>query len=130
MPIPAWQIIAWDQVTTTVDEFDRAVTKLRHLATSVHGDDADSGLKHGQVLWGAEADGKMIGLAWDWAEVREDVIAMTDPMRVLSNLQLVAGDGSRLRESERLLHLNCAIHELRWQRHLARNQAPMLRAAA
>lgn len=130
MPIPAWQVIAWDQVVTTVDEFDKTIRKLRHLATAVHTDEGSSGLKHGQVLWGAEADGQMIGLAWDWAEVREDVIAMSDPMRVLSNLQLVTHDGKRLHESARLLHLNSVIHELHWQRQLDTAPAPQLLAAA
>jgi hypothetical protein len=120
MTIPAWQVIAWDPVVATVDEFDETVTKLRHLATAVHGDDAEDSLRHGQVLWGTEVNGRMVGLAWDWSEVRKDIVAMADPMRVLSNLTLVTRDGAPMPHHERVLYLNNAIHDLGWQHGLYR----------
>lgn len=120
MAIPAWQVIAWEPVVSTLEEFDKTVTKFRHLATAVHSEDSEEKLRHGQVLWGTEVDGHMIGLAWDWSEVRSDVIAMADPMRVLSNLTLVSSDGEPVAHHERLLHLNNAIHELGWQHGLYR----------
>jgi hypothetical protein len=62
-------------------------------------------------------------LAWDWAEVRKDVVALCDPMNVLSNVRLVDDEGAPLGAAERVLHLNSAIHELDWQPHVMRRQS-------
>jgi hypothetical protein len=115
MSIPAWQVITWPPVVTTMGEFAQLATRFRHLGTSVHVDESMQGLKYGQVLWGVEDGSSRIGLAWDWAEVRERVVAMADPMKVLSNVALRREDGVLVAERERLLHLNGAIHRWRWQ---------------
>jgi hypothetical protein len=115
MSIPAWQVITWNPVETTAGEFARLASRFRHLGTSVHADDAAHGLQYGQVLWGLERGSDRIGLAWEWAEVREHLVALADPMKVLSNLQIRRADGSLMPEAERLLHLNGAIHAWRWQ---------------
>lgn len=115
MSIPAWQVITWNPVETTEGEFARLASRFRHLGTSVHVDDSPQGLKYGQVLWGLDQGSQRIGLAWDWAEVRERVVALADPMKVLSNLQLRRSDGSPMPEAQRLLHLNGVIHGWRWQ---------------
>jgi hypothetical protein len=78
-----------------------------------------SGRRQGQALWVAAHEGARVGLAWDWAEVCDRVVALRDPMTVLSNLDLVDERGELLDESERLVHLNSAIHELDWQAHVA-----------
>ena len=119
MPIPAWQVITWSPVVATVDQFARSVRRFRHLGTSVHVDERGRGLKYGQVLWGVADDAGPMGVAWDWAEVDDHVIALADPMKVLSNLNLVNDDGSALSESHRIVRLNTAIHALRWQDQLA-----------
>jgi hypothetical protein len=115
MSIPAWQVITWNPVEVTVGEFAQLTGRFRHLGTSVHVDEHLPGLKYGQVLWGFEDGPMRIGLAWDWAEVRDRVVAMADPMKVLSNLALRRADGTLVSESDRLLHLNGAIHGWRWQ---------------
>jgi hypothetical protein len=115
MTIPAWQVISWSPVVTTVPAFEREIAKLRHLGTSVHTEELENGLRQGQVLWGVDEPSYAIGIAWDWAEVREDVVAVVDPMKVLSNVTLVDENGVCLNESSRIVYLNSAIHELRWQ---------------
>jgi hypothetical protein len=115
MTIPAWQVISWSPVVTTVPAFEREIAKLRHLGTSVHAEESDEGLRQGQVLWGVDEAAYAIGIAWDWAEVRHDVVAVADPMKVLSNVTLVDEDGVCLEESRRIVYLNSAIHELHWQ---------------
>lgn len=76
------------------------------------------GLLHGQVVWGTTTRDGMIGFAWDWMEVKEFVVAIADPMLIVSNLRLVDGDGASVPESERILCMNNAIHALGWQRSL------------
>ena len=115
MAIPAWQVISWSPVVTTVEAFEREVAKLRHLGTTVHEAESGGGQRQGQVLWGVDEPSHEIGIAWDWAEVRADVVALVDPMKVLSNVTLVDDDGVCLDDSRRIVHLNNAIHGLQWQ---------------
>jgi hypothetical protein len=70
-----------------------------------------------------------MGLAWDWCEVRH-VIALADPMTVLSNVQLTADDGQRLPRSQELLYLNNAIHELCWQDEVRSAKSAMAAAGS
>jgi hypothetical protein len=98
-----------------VKEWRRSSRKLRHLGTSVHVDEQAEGLRYGQVLWGREASDQMVGLAWDWREVMPEVIALADPMTVLSNLRLLDERGGRLSDAELLLQLNNTIYSLGWQ---------------
>ena len=119
MTIPAWQLIAWKPVLATLPEFRRALAQMRPLAEPPAGRSVETATaaRQGQALWAASHRGEPLGLAWDWAEVRDDVVALCDPMKVLSNVHLVGDDGAPLGEAERIVHLNSAVHELDWQPH-------------
>ena len=71
--------------------------------------------RQGQALWGGCIKGRHVGIAWDWAEVTSSVVAMSDPMKVLTNLVLTDDDGCILDDGATVLQLNGAIHELPWQ---------------
>jgi hypothetical protein len=130
MNIPAWQVITWKPVLATVDELARAVSSMQHLGTSVHIDDEGEERRYGQMLWGAEIGGRRVGIAWDWADVREGVVALADPMKILSNVVLLERDGTVLDDGARVVHLNNAIHEMTWQRQVPRRHARLARLAA
>ncbi len=119
MTIPAWQLISWKPVLTTLPEFRRALAHMRPFAeSSLEGAGPGGprdGPRQGQALWAGTHKGQPLGLAWDWAEVRKNVVALRDPMNVLSNVRLVDDEGVPLGAAERVLHLNSAIHELDWQ---------------
>jgi len=115
--IPAWQLISWKPVLTTLPEFRRAIAQMRPVGDPPRKvrpaeDGPPRGPRQGQALWAANHDGAPLGIAWDWAEVRRDVVALCDPMNVLSNVRLVDDDGEPLGEAERMVHLNSAMHAL------------------
>lgn len=124
MTIPAWQLISWKPVLTTLPEFRRAVKAMRPWgeAGAESPGAARPGPRQGQAVWAADLEGLPLGLAWEWAEVRADVVALCDPMNVLSNVRLVSAEGAPLGESERMVHLNSAIRELDWQSHVMQRQ--------
>ena len=124
MTIPAWQLITWKPVLTTLTEFRRALARMRPLGPAACAERPPQGGRQGQALWAATHQGQPLGLAWDWAEIREDVVALCDPMNVLSNVTLVDTKGEQVDGAERILHLNSAIHELDWQAHVTGRQAP------
>jgi hypothetical protein len=69
----------------------------------------------GQTLWGGPLDDGEAGLAWDWVQTTRGVVAMADPMSVVTNLRLVGDEGEVLTSLRASLYLNAMVHELPWQ---------------
>jgi hypothetical protein len=75
----------------------------------------------GHTVWGRFSGEGDAGLAWDWIEVGCGVVAMVDPMRVVTNMQLLSLDGRVLTASEAALHFNEFVHRLPWQEEVRRH---------
>ncbi len=115
MVIPSWHVVTWPKVVAGVEDWRGWTGHFRHWGTSVEDDDELPGRQRGQAVWGLEVDGRRVGVAWEWREVRANVVAMDDPMVVLANIELHDGEGRCLREGQRLLALHELIHDLPWQ---------------
>lgn len=115
MQINAWQLMTSDPIVKTVNEFEKATHELRQVGSHVRAPDARSGLRSGQEVWAALADGEAIQIAWEWTELKPDVVALFDPMSILCNVALVDGRGRELGRSKRMLHLNNTVHRLDWR---------------
>ena len=125
MAIPAWAVVSWPEVFATVQELEDAVQHMRPLGRSLeHGCD-EPPHRHGQAVWGCSLNGRRIGIAWDWAEVMNSVVALRDPTRVVSNLILTDSEGRMLDDNTSMLEFNGAIHGLPWQEQVL---APSRRA--
>lgn len=94
--------------------------RFRHLATRVTNSVGSSGQCSGHTVWGRFCGDGDAGLAWDWVEVGKGVIAMVDPMRVVTNLRLVSVDGQLLTASDAALHFNQFVRRLPWQDEVCR----------
>ena len=84
---PAWSVYAWPPVLW---QADRALElHFRHLGTRV----LDSGHKifpsSGQTLWAMPSSDGEAGMAWDWVMLSQGVVAMADPLSVITNLRLL-----------------------------------------
>lgn len=93
---------------------------FKHLATRVTCARTGSEPCSGHTIWRGLSDYEPAGLAWDWIEIASGVVAMVDPMRVLTNLQLVNTHGHVLAASEAALHFNQFVHRLPWQEEVRR----------
>ena len=120
MNVPAWHIVGWPVVELSVEHW-KELSKFQLVGQSARHD--QSGRRLGNTLWAAEIFGQQVGLAWEWCEVLPNVIVMTDPMSIMSNVTLTAMDG-RPNEFERVLHLNNAVYQINWQKGLASVQRP------
>lgn len=115
MQTPAWQVAAWGKVDLSVAQWDHLTSNFRCLGISDSGIDMDRGLRFGQAVWGAGTEhDEHVALAWDWREVRPGVVAMADPMTVVSNVVLLE-DGHPIESLKQILYLNNAIFSLPWQ---------------
>jgi hypothetical protein len=74
----------------------------------------------GQTVWAATASSGQAGMAWDWIQLSRGVVAMADPLSVITNLRLVDSDGAVLSQIESLRHLNEIVHTLAWQDEVER----------
>lgn len=72
----------------------------------------------GQTLWagrGPDVDDAEAGMAWDWVQVADGVLAMADPMSVVTNLRLVSDSGEVLTAHAAAMYLNEMVRVLPWQ---------------
>jgi len=74
----------------------------------------------GQTMWGgSSADGEA-GVAWDWIQITHGVVAIADPMSVITNLRLVGDEGEVLTAWQAARFLNEIVHALPWQHEVTR----------
>ena len=74
----------------------------------------------GQTIWGGQSEDGEAGVAWDWVQISADVVAMADPMSVITNLRLVGEEGEVLTALESARFLNEIVHALPWQNEVQR----------
>jgi hypothetical protein len=74
----------------------------------------------GQTLWTGNADDGAAGVAWDWIRLPEGVVAMADPLSLVTNLQFVGPAGEVLAPLQSVLQLNEIVHTLPWQDEVQR----------
>ena len=109
--IPAWAVFAWPTVLWQASH--REGIHFLHLGTRVT--TVDRPTCSGQTLWGDPDATQAAGLAWDWIELGQGVVAMADPMAVITNVRLLGANGEVLTAVEAAPHLNELVHALPWQ---------------
>lgn len=77
----------------------------------------------GQTVWGGRAADSAAGLSWDWIEVAEGIIAVADPMMMVTNLRLIGSEGEVLTALQAAPHLNGIACRLPWQTEVLRTLA-------
>ncbi|MCK6434310.1 MAG: hypothetical protein HUU30_13780 [Burkholderiaceae bacterium] len=114
---PSWSLRAWPPMFWSASE--ARTLPLKHVSTHVTSLGARGRCPAGQTLWAGQIDDIDAGLAWDWVQVSHDVVAMADPMAVVTNLRLLGREGEVLTAFESALHLNELVHALPWQAAVA-----------
>ena len=78
------------------------------------------------VLWQAGAATELhlvhlgTGVAWDWIELRQGVVAMSDPLGVVTDLRLLDEHGEALTRTQVATQLHQLVHALPWQSEVER----------
>jgi len=117
-PVSPWSLRAWPPILWQAGRAQGL--RFHHLGTRVtFTGDRMFGLA-GQTMWGgSSADGEA-GVAWDWIQISRGVVAMADPMSVVTNLRLIGDEGEVLTALEAARFLNEIVHQLPWQHEVAR----------
>lgn len=115
---PPWTVRAWPPLLWQVENL--RPLQLRHLGTRVTNPGDQISRTAGQTIWATAFGDGQAGMAWDWIQLSRGVVAMADPLSVVTNLRLVNPDGDVLTPLESLRRLNEVVHMLRWQDEVER----------
>ena len=115
---PAWIVCAWPPLLWQASRAPQL--HLTHLGTRVLRSGDDDYPCSGQTLWGDANESRSAGVAWDWVEIQDGIVAMADPLGLVTNIRLVDADGAELTEMQAAVRLNQLVHELPWQRIVKR----------
>lgn len=115
---PPWTLRAWPPLLWQLGKV--ATLGMQHIETQITNPGEAMFRTTGQTLWGWRCDEGEAGMAWDWVLLSRGVVAMADPLAVVSNLRLVRGGGDVLSQSELALHFNTIVHGLPWQDEVVR----------
>jgi len=115
---PAWIVCAWPPILWQASRAPQL--HLMHLGTKVL-NFGDEGMPcTGQTLWGEETDDHSAGVAWDWVRLLPGVVAMSDPLGLVTNLKLLDDQGEALTNLEAAVRLHQLVHALPWQSEVQR----------
>ena len=115
---PPWTLRAWPSLLWHVGK--QSPLRLQHLGTQVTHPGDGMFRSAGQTLWAWHGDDGDLGMAWDWIQLTRGVVAMADPMAVVTNLRLVGDEGESLSARESARHFNWIVHGLPWQHEVER----------
>ena len=115
---PPWTLHAWPPLLWQVGK--QIPLRLQHLGTQISNLGDSSGCTLGQTLWAWHGQDGDLGVAWDWVQIKPGLVAMADPMAVVSNLRLIDDGGEVLTVAESARHFNAIVHALPWQNEVDR----------
>lgn len=114
----AWALSAWPPLLWQATE--PKPVRFHHLGTHITPTRSLPGCFSGQTLWMAHGAEGEAGMAWDWIEIAHGVVAMADPLSVVSNVRFIGDEGEVLTALQAAPYLNGLVHQLPWQREVAR----------
>ena len=117
-PTTPWSLRAWPPILWQAGH--ESQLRFHHLSTRVTFAGDRISRTAGQTMWGGSSGSGDAGVAWDWIQIADNVVAMADPMSVVSNLRLIGGEGEVLTALESARYLNEIVHALPWQTEVQR----------
>lgn len=116
--VPAWSVYAWPALVYRAQA--ATAWQLTHLGTCVFSPGDAHQPCCGQTLWGSDLESGAAALAWDWVGLCPGVVALADPLGLITNLQLVDDAGEPLPTLKAAMHLNQMVRALPWQTEVQR----------
>jgi hypothetical protein len=114
----AWSLRAWPPLLWQADKPARVC--FQHVGTRVELIGDTPGPPTGQTVWAAVAAGGQAGMAWDWVQIARGVVAIADPMSVITNVRLIGDGGEVLTAQQAARFLNELVRTLPWQQEVRR----------
>lgn len=117
-PATPWSLRAWPALLWQLGS--PASVHFYHLDTRITFPGSGSEPAAGQTLWSGRSDAGEAGMAWDWVQIAQGVVAIADPMSVVTNVRLVGDEGEVLTAHAAARFLNELVRTLPWQSEVRR----------
>jgi hypothetical protein len=117
MSITAWQLCSWPPCRWRVPDDCAQWPAFVHVQSSVK-PQAVGGreeLRQGDTVWVGQLGTAIVGLGWEWIELRRGVFMLKDPNYVATNLQFLDQALAPLDELDAIVSANRVAHALPWQ---------------
>jgi hypothetical protein len=114
----SWSIRAWAPILWQAEGAD--ALRFDHVGTQIFPVAGEDSPVCGQTVWRTDAPQGEAGVAWDWVMLSDEVVAMADPMCVVTNLRLLGDKGEVLTSWEAARHLSRIVYGLPWQHEVQR----------
>lgn len=114
----AWRVVSWPPVLWQADATPRL--QLVHLGTAVVNRGDREMPCCGHTVWGTKGQDGPAGMAWDWIQIPQGVVALADPLALMTNLWLLDTAGQVLSPMQAVPRLNEIVHGLPWQLEVQR----------
>lgn len=111
----ASSIAMWLPVDVKLQQWMGAARRLRHCSSLLRHRGPEDFVEHGETTWTMVTSVGAMTILFEWAEVTRGVLALANPMGIVSNVRLLTDEGELLTPSQTLLELNFTVHELDWQ---------------
>lgn len=116
--VPAWSVYAWPALVCRAEA--APAWQLTHLGTCIFSPGDAQQPCCGQTLWGSDLEFGAAALAWDWVGLCPGVVALADPLGLITNVHLVDDAGEPLPTLQAAMHLNQMVRALPWQTEVQR----------
>ena len=116
--VTPWSLRAWPTLLWQADS--GKPVNFEHLGTRVSCPLGGAEPPAGQTVWAAHAADGEAGVAWDWIQIARGVVAISDPMSLVTNLRVIGAEGSVLTAQQSALVLNELVRALPWQNEVQR----------
>lgn len=117
-PVTPWSLRAWPPLLWQVG-FSSTV-RFHHLDTRITLPGSSREPVAGQTVWAGHVDDGEAGMAWDWVQIARGVVAIADPMSLVTNVRLVGEEGEVLTAHAAARFLNELVRTLPWQSEVQR----------
>ncbi len=117
-PATAWSLRAWPRLLWQAGAHPRV--RFHHIDTCIVLPCDNSGPPTGQTVWATHVADCQAGMAWDWVQVTQGVVAIADPMSLVTNVRLIGEEGEVLTAQQSARFLNELVRSLPWQQEVHR----------
>lgn len=110
-----WAVVSWPEVEYYLPKQRARWPRFRQGGISFECQPAGQ-LQAGTSVWVTEIADKQVGLAWDWVETRNGVVALIDPNGIVSNLRFLRDEDHFESPAAAVVSATRLVHALPWQK--------------
>jgi hypothetical protein len=88
---------------------------FRHELSVVNDSSDKTGNCEGATVWTISHKGDVGALAWDWFKLSDGVLALVNPVAIVSNFDILDEEGASLVFRQYVIAVNIVVNGLNWQ---------------